>query len=609
MWKLRRMEGPIRAVLYVRVSNDTQDVQNSIAAQISEAKQYAARHNIIIVRIYIEEAETGRTDNRPRFQEMIAHATAKEPDFDIVLVWKFSRFSRNDYDNAVYKHMLKKRGIRVVSVKEPIDDSPQGQLMERVIEGMDAFYSANLSQEVRRGQRHIAERGYYPGHKAPYGYTLEKVQEEGGNALHNVFVVDPKTAPIVRRIFREAIAGRTQGDIRKGLDADGVPTPKPKNKGEAKGTRWAESTIHDILHDLTYAGYIVWGVSSASGDPPVIAKGRHDPIVSEDEFEQAKRVMKSKARGVTHPRQAGSVWMLSGMLQCRKCEANLIIRSSKKGTSRMYKCRTRRYDGVETCDCPNVNAPKLDERFLKAVLEDILCPSNVEAAHRKMSEELTEPYGEQKARLQALEKELLDVEQRKARVMEAYESGAYSVDDYSRRTAPLTKAESDLRQAILETSERLERETAFAAEPAEIMEFAAEVSEFIRNSPPKERKNMLQRFIKCVWIEAGKATVEYRIPLPRDAKRPHAKELVLALDGPVPPTARVSPRQRGYSVRVIRLAGRLDVSPAGAGVSPIHVRLLPHQMRQPRVSGGIPLPLASLQEKSLSAPQKRGKAT
>ena len=284
----------------------------------------------------------------------------------------------------------------------------------------------------------------------------------------------------------------------------------------------------------------------------MIAKGRHDPIVSEDEFEQAKRVMKSKARGVTHPRQAGSVWLLSGMLKCRKCEANLIIRSSKKGTSRMYKCRTRRYDGVETCDCPNVNAQKLDERFLRAVLEDILCPSNVEAAHRKMSEELTEPYGEQKARLQALEKELLDVEQRKARVMEAYESGAYSVDDYSRRTAPLTKAEAELRQTISETSERLERETALAAEPGEIMEFVAEVSEFIRNSPPKERKNMLQRFIKCVWIEAGKATAEYRIPLPRDAKRPNAKELVLALDGPVPPTARVSPLSRGQALTLSR---------------------------------------------------------
>ena len=537
----RRPDGPVRAVIYVRVSSDAQDVQNSIEAQIAECRQYAERHNISVVAVFADEAESGRTDNRPRFQEMISDATAKESDFDVVLVWKFSRFSRSDLDNAVYKHILKKRGLRVVSVKEPTDDSPQGQLMERIIEGMDAFYSANLSQEVRRGQRQVAERGYYPGHKAPYGYTLEKVQEEGGNALHNIFVMNPDTAAVVRRIFTETIAGRTHSDIRKGLNANGVPPPDPKNKSEAKGTRWAESTIYDILHNRIYAGYIIWGVNSASGDPPVIARGRHQPIVSEDEFDLAARVMKSKARDVTHPRQAGSIWMLSHMLKCRRCGASLIVRSSKNGTSRFYQCRTRRHEGVETCDCPNVNAQKLDERFLEAVLEDILCPSNVESALRKMSEELTAPYGEQKAQLQVLEKELLDIEQRKARVMEAYEKGAYSVDDYARRTAPLRKAEAELRQTISETSENLESQAGVLTDPGEILEFVSQVAEFIRSSPPKERKNMLQRFVKCVWIEPGKGTVEYRIPLPRDAKRPNAKVLVLALDEPVPPTARLTP--------------------------------------------------------------------
>ena len=541
----RQPEGPVRAAIYARVSSDAQDVQNSIEAQIAECRQYAGRHKIIVVRTYTEEAESGRTDRRLQFQKMMADATAKESHFDVVLVWKFSRFSRNDLDNAVYKHALKKRGLRVVSVKEPTDDSPQGQLMERVIEGMDAFYSANLSQEVRRGQRQVAERGYYPGHQCPYGYRLEKVQEESGKARHNIFVIDPEAAVAVRRIFNETSAGRTQSDIRKGLDADGVPPPEPKNKNEAKGTGWAESTIYDIQHNRTYAGYIVWGVISASGDPPVIAKGRHEPIVSEEEFEQAQRVLESKTPKVIHPRQAGSTWTLSGMLKCRRCGASLSIRPSKNGTSRYYQCRTRRREGVEMCNCPNLNAVKLDERFVEAVLEDILSPSNVESAVRRMSEEITDPHGEQKARLEVLRKELLDIELRKARVMEAYEKGAYSVDDYARRTAPLREAESGLRQTIAETSERLEHEAAVVAGPGEILEFTADVAEFIRSSSPKERKNMLHRFVKCVWIEPGKGTVEYRIPLPRDAKRPEARELALALEGPVPPTGRLTPQTRG----------------------------------------------------------------
>ena len=91
----------------------------------------------------------------------------------------------------------------------------------------------------------------------------------------------------------------------------------------------------------------------------------------------------------------------------------------------------------------------------------------------------------------------------------------------------------------------LDNEAAILAKPAQILQFVSQVADFIKHSPPKDRKQMLKRFIKCVWIEPGKATIVYRIPLPNDAKRPQATELVLALDEPVPPTVHVSPHARG----------------------------------------------------------------
>ena len=185
-----------------------------------------------VVAIYIDEAESGQSDERPQFQQMVADATAKDKPFAIILVWKFSRFSRSRVDNAIYKARLKKRGIRIISIKAPTDDSPAGQFIESIIEDVDAFYSANLSQEVRRGQRKVAERGYYPGNKAPSGYNLERVREDDGNAFHNIFVIDPATWPIVRRIFDEAIAGRTYTDIRTGLNQDGIPPPNPRTKAK-----------------------------------------------------------------------------------------------------------------------------------------------------------------------------------------------------------------------------------------------------------------------------------------------------------------------------------------------------------------------------------------
>ena len=230
-----------------------------------------------------------------------------------------------------------------------------------VVFGVD-WITDKLSQEVRRGQRKVAERGYYPGNKAPYGYELKKIKEEDGNALHDIFVKDPVTAPIARRIFDESIAGRTYTDIREGLDRDHVPPPEPKNKKDAESERWSDSTIFEIVHNLHYAGFIVWGVNSESGDPPIIAKGRHEPIVSEDEFNLAGHDLASKAPANAHPKQTASVYMLSRMLLCRNCGESLTVRPSKNQSSCYFQCRTRRLDGVEVCPCPNLNIQEFDQR-------------------------------------------------------------------------------------------------------------------------------------------------------------------------------------------------------------------------------------------------------
>lgn len=337
MLSMNQNNDPIRVAIYARVSSDAQDVNNSIEAQVAECELYAKNNNMVVVATFIDEAESGRSDNRREFQNMMAKGTSKEQPFTIILVWKFSRFSRDRVDNAIYKNRLKKRGVRIISIKEPTDDSPAGQFMESVIEDVDAFYSANLSQEVRRGQRKVAERGYYPGNKAPYGFKLLKVQEDDGNAFHNIFVIDPETAPIVRRIFEEAMSGRTYRDMRNGLDADHVPTPEPKNSGDTKSGRWRDSSLYEIIHNLHYAGFIVWGVNSKSGEPPVVSKGRHEAIVSPEEFKLAGRVMASKTPQVAHPRQTGSVYMLSRMLKCRLCGETLIVRPSNNQSSRYFQ--------------------------------------------------------------------------------------------------------------------------------------------------------------------------------------------------------------------------------------------------------------------------------
>ena len=159
------------AALYARVSSDRQDVDLSIAAQLRALRDYARKNDYVVTREYVDEAESGRIADRPEFGKMIDEAKTPNAPFREILVWKFSRFTRKREHAVAFKSMLRRRGIRVVSITEHADDSPTGKLLEAIIESVDEFYSENLAQEVTRGMREAASRGFWVASRTPYGYN------------------------------------------------------------------------------------------------------------------------------------------------------------------------------------------------------------------------------------------------------------------------------------------------------------------------------------------------------------------------------------------------------------------------------------------------------
>ena len=163
------------AAAYIRVSTDDQ-LEYSPDSQLEKIRLYAERNQILLPKefIFVDEGISGRkTKNRPAFNEMIGLAKRKPKPFDVILVWKFSRFARNREDSIVYKSMLRKEhNIDVVSVSEDIGDDKLSILIEAIIEAMDEFYSINLAEEVKRGMTEKAKRGgvlSIPG----FGYKVE----------------------------------------------------------------------------------------------------------------------------------------------------------------------------------------------------------------------------------------------------------------------------------------------------------------------------------------------------------------------------------------------------------------------------------------------------
>src|SRR3990172_4749174 len=225
----------MKVALYARVSSDKQDVDLSISAQLRALREYAQRNGHQILREFVDEAESGRTASRPAFKEMLALARLKQPPFEAILVWKLNRFARSRADSVTYKALLRNKGIDVISINEPMDDSPTGRLLEGVIESIDEFYSANLGQDIKRGMRENASRGFFNGSKTPYGYR--KVAVRDGAKVRNKLEPEPGDSvatQVVRRMFDMAAKDVGCKEIAKQLNREGLRT--------TRGERWGRVT-------------------------------------------------------------------------------------------------------------------------------------------------------------------------------------------------------------------------------------------------------------------------------------------------------------------------------------------------------------------------------
>ena len=234
-----------RAGCYIRVSTDDQ-AEFSPPSQLREMRDYAKKNNMRILdgHIYIDEGISGRSSDRPAFQRMIAAAKSPQKPFDVLLLYKFSRFARNREDSVVYKSILRNKcGIEVISIKEPIDsENKMSIIMEAFIEAMDEYYSLNLSEDVRRTMTEKALKGQYQS-SPPFGYVMTK----SGLVPHD------EESAIVKEIYSRYINGESCLSIANWLNLSGVRTKR--------GSKFEKRAVEYILNNPVYCGRIKWKTS------------------------------------------------------------------------------------------------------------------------------------------------------------------------------------------------------------------------------------------------------------------------------------------------------------------------------------------------------------
>ena len=295
------------AVIYARYSSDNQ-CEESIEGQIRECTDYAEKNGITVIKHYIDRAFSAKTDNRPEFQQMIRDSSKKL--FDVVLVWKFDRFARNRFDSANYKMILKKNGVHLISVMEPIAEGSQGILVETLLEGMAEYYSAELSEKVIRGQTENALKGKCTGGTGTIGYKID-----GDRFYH----LDPLTSPLVLEAFQRYDNGDKMVEIVNFLNDKGVRN--------MLGGKMTHSSVNTMLKNRRYIGELSFRDIVVPDAIPV--------IVPKDLFDRVqKRLDKNKRAPACG--KADEEYLLTTKLFCGKCGALMFGESGTSATGRTY---------------------------------------------------------------------------------------------------------------------------------------------------------------------------------------------------------------------------------------------------------------------------------
>ena len=403
--------------------------------------------------------------------------------------------------------MLRRKGIRVVSITEHADDSPTGKLMEAIIESVDEFYLENLAQEVIRGMREAASRGFFLASKPPFGYKRIKVSD--GIRERPTLEPDPATAPVVREVFESSLRGNGLKEICKELNNRGITI---------KGRRWHKAGLHYVLTNEAYTGTSVWGrtTKSEKGADPIRVEGAWPALVTREQFDGVQQALKERAPEVQRPARVGSKFLLSGLLRCGFCGKPYSGQGAKSGQYGYYVCGKLHREGAGTCRARYLNAAKVEDLVAEKVKERILTEETITDLVTLVAEEIDNLAGEIGGQLKAIEAELADVESRLENLYQALETKQLPIEVLSPRILSLNARQDQLTAAREEAQGQLEQRRAELPTSNEIKEYVADFRTFLQEGTFPERKALIRNFVKGIEILGDEAVLTYTIPMPAD---------------------------------------------------------------------------------------------
>lgn len=431
------------AALYIRVSTEDQ-AELSPDAQKRLLLDYAKKNDIIVPRDFVfTESVSGRhAQKRPEFQKMIALAKQPSHPIDTILVWKFSRFARNQEESIVYKSMLKKDQVDVISVSEPLVDGPFGTLIERIIEWMDEYYSIRLSGEVLRGMKEKALQNGYQASPC-LGYTAV------GHG--KPFIINEAEYAIVSYVM----------DLYDNQNLDETAIARRCNDlgyKTRRGNPFERRTIDRILQNPFYCGTVRWN--------GVEFEGSHEVRLSKERYEKRQKLITARKRPIKSRNVSACKHWLSGLLKCSVCGATL----SYTGNNKCPYFQCWKYAKGFHKSSTALSVKKAEEAVIN-YFEQILDGAEFTYVCKRKTTDNS-------LQIEQLQREIDKLSMREARIRDAYEAGIDTLEEYKSNKERLVSDRLELTAAL---SQLLQKEQTEEPDKEEVLKEIRSIADILKN--------------------------------------------------------------------------------------------------------------------------------
>jgi site-specific DNA recombinase len=504
---LEESRAALRAALYMRVSTGRQAEHDlSIPDQRSQLKAWCRANGHPVVAEYVEAGASAGDDRRPSFQQMIERACDGEHAFDLIVVHSYSRFFREAFEQEFYLRKLAKHDVRVVSMTQPVGDEtePVHAMMRKVIALFDEYQSKENAKHVIRSMKENARQGFWNGATPPLGYRLIEAEKRGAK-IKKKPAVDPVEAETVRLIFKLYLLGDGSSgalgvkEIVKWLNGRGYRT--------RRGNGFGVGQVHKLLTNTIYIGR--WKFNQASSKT---RKRKADneiveipvpTIIEPDIFEQVQRQLQARSPKRQAPRVTTGPILLTGLAVCATCRGGMTLRTGTSKGGRVYRyytCSNCATKGKTACKGRSIAMQKLDMLVTEHLLERLFKPERVAVILASLSSHRAEQAAAINGRVTALQREMIDAEDKLKRLYCLVEDGLTDVDEVLKDRLNTLKTDRDRAKAALERAKQ-HFASQIQIDPALIERFGRTMRENFSTGSVPFRKAYLRSLIDVIEVD------------------------------------------------------------------------------------------------------------